>query len=163
MITPYFVDYLDYEPERLGDPPGRVLRRNYGLRYDRWLVIAIKGSRVNGANIPKFAQPVLGAPLSRKNRHWSCFHDVGYGDTVRIIDMSTTTLDEDYLVREAHLLDESMFVPKSMFDQDWFDVMARDGSMVAAKCWRIKRYICYQVLSMFGWYAWSKNKRVEQA
>ena len=158
-MKPKFVGRLNFAPQDPAEPKVWQLEEPFGLLYLQYFLIVLPWHKTDGASIPFFLRWILGTPFGKKNRFWAIFHDGGYGKYCRVIDLSLTTLSPEKLLECYGLLEKGHFVNPKLLGQDWWDKMCRDGSMVAAGCWKWKRNVVYSGLRRFGWLSWNRHRK----
>ena len=158
-MNPKFVGKLNFAPQDPSEPKMWQLEEAFGLLYMHYFLIVLPWHKTDGASIPFYLRWILGTPFGKRNRFWAIFHDGGYGRYCLIVDMNRHSTWKPHDILECLVvLEEDFFVDPSLLSRNWWDKMCRDGSMVAAKCWKWKRKVVYSGLKSLGWYSWNKHR-----
>jgi hypothetical protein len=151
-----YVGRIDFGPIDPSDPSDDLtLDTRFGwLADDGILMICKRGAIVNGASIPRALWPLLGHPLSRRNRIWSVPHDCGYNGSACYINTKShviSRLKPDALIEFCDKLPEDLHVARP--SRLWHDLqMVR--AMKATGEGKFKRSVCFLGVRAGGWLPW---------
>lgn len=152
-----FIGTYDTVPES-PDSKMLVFQRDYGLvTTDDHLVIMVAGrSKHNGASIPRFAWPLVGHPLTPKNRRWSSHHDGGYNGTAVVIDLDAIEpgISPEFVFEHWRFF----YAAYSVHDRprEWWDAVMHDA-MEAVGVNEFKSTVCYRMVRWFGGWIWKRG------
>jgi len=159
IMKPKFVGNLNFAKEDPSTPKLRQLEEPFGLLYKHYFMIVLPWYKMDGASIPLLLWWLLGSPFGKLNKYWMPFHDGGYGKFCRVVDMNTTDMTPEQILECLVVLEDDFFINPLFLSRNWWDKMCRDGAMVAAKCWKLKRKTVYSGINNFGWYSWNKHRQ----
>ena len=134
-----------------------VFQEDFGfLRKDGILVVSPKGSRTDGASLPRFFWRILGHPLHGGNKYWSAGHDSGYQGSVILINTYKYVGTPEKIFDSWRDLDPHGFIHRADLNRKWFDLNMLE-TMEFMKVGWLKRRMVYRGVRLGGRKAYRKD------
>ena len=131
MPTIKFITDLKLSPPKTGKL-WDVLE-SFEVVIDEVMIKVSAGTKTDGASIPRFLWRVVDHPFQRLMIYAAVVHDAGYHGTAKAIDATTR---------------QPIETDKDFFDKAFLDIMLHCGVS------RVKAYIAYKGVSIFGGSSW---------